>query len=314
MISRRVANPRSSRLAIALLTVLLLAAPLAPAANTSVPAQLPGDEAPEASPVPIETTGFVRPGERVDPVDGSGWCTLNFVVTDGDDYWIGTAGHCFDENERVQVNDEPIGTVVAAEFAGFGAEDWAFVHVDEEHEDDVNPTVRSWGGPLAAPTLAGDATRQARPAPGDPVTHYGHGQEFDGDQAKSRAGVTVLPFVNSFVFVSDVDGGDSGSPVLTGQGQAVGIVTGHVATGDPVEQVYAYKFQPALFALESELGKDLSMVRGEPFLAHRVVDEDPTPERPLQPNSVPGLDAFETLPAPTPSRVPYPGSSSTTRT
>lgn len=256
----------------AVVVLALVAALLALPAGAAVPVL----QDPTASEEPLihepynetNTYGSIQPGAMVEPVDGSGWCTLNFVLTDGEDYYVGTAGHCFEVGTPVEVGGETVGEVVYAEAEGIGQADWGFIEVDEEDEDEIDPTVRYWRGPIKAPVEpAGDVARAVQPQTGDPLFHYGWGIGIDD---RAREGVTALWTISTFRFVGEVAPGDSGSPVLNSKGQAVGIVTA-------VTPMFAIGsvFQQGLFALESHLDREVWLVPGEPFAVGNVGDVGP---------------------------------------
>lgn len=161
--------------------------------------------------------------------------------------------------------------------------DWGFVYIEEEHEDEVNPTVLVYGGPTKVPstdrgpgdvgTVASDAGRLPGPVPGDPVFYYGHGR----DDSSVQQGVTLLP--NPLLrFMGRSSPGASGAPLLDASGQALGIVTGEGVHLSPEsdeghqEIVYASHFQGALSSFEATADLDLRLVPGEPFLAQDALD------------------------------------------
>lgn len=215
-----------------------------------------------------ETSGMIAPGARAEHAnDEDLYCTLNFVVTNGTDYWIGTAGHCFEEGAPIAVRGEVIGHLDerSPDPNYMSGPDWGFVHIEEEHEDEVNPTVLVYGGPTKVPSTDR--------GPGDPVFYYGHGR----DDSSLQQGVTLLP--NPLLrFVGRSSPGASGAPLLDASGQALGIVTGEgihlTSESDEGHQeiVYASPFQGALSSFESAAGLDLRLVPGEPFLAQDELD------------------------------------------
>lgn len=276
--------------ALSLVAALLVVPAAATAASVSDPGSeaLPGDapaaEDPVDEPFQEDTSGWIQPGDRVSAAgSSSGFCTLNFAVTDGDTYYVGTAGHCFDTGTDVEVGSTTIGTVVASEHGGVGSFDWAFIEIEDEHAEDVNPTVRRWSGPVKAPaSLAGDVARTVQPHPGDPLLYYGQGGHG------GRAGVTALWAGSTFHFVGDIAVGDSGGPILNSKGQAVGIITAITPSFN-----VATNFQSALDSFEAQLGEDLSLVPGEPFLV-----DDACPGCPSTAPADATLDPAEATPLP----------------
>jgi hypothetical protein len=163
-------------------------------------------------------------------------CTMNFVFTDGNSKYIGTAGHCVQGGRRVVmqvatrvspveenliVTLADIGRVTKSWNAGIG-KDFALVKIDP-----VWPVVSGVGGALG-PTgvFCGDPL-------GQPVMHYGHGYIFFVEQGYAKFG-EVIPDL-SLVFKGDWDNGfnwvgyglpgDSGSGVMNDAGLAVGDLT-----------------------------------------------------------------------------------------
>lgn len=206
----------------------------------------------------------IRPGAA------SNVCTLNFVLTDGTELYIGAAGHCTFVGKRVRVHGVPgeIGTVVFRE-SGLrdGEGDWALVHIDPEDRDKVDPTMCRFAGPVDGP-LGHDVRT---PYPGESVLHYGHGRNTNThEELHGRGGLVVPPvFSNTYVnFVGSASGGDSGSPVRLATGEAAGIViavAGLEVGDDPVllPLVFAARFDLALRAFESAIGEELTLVSGE---------------------------------------------------
>lgn len=209
--------------------------------------------------------GPIRPGARMTAPVG---CTLNFVVTDGDDLYIGTAGHCVDEGDRVAVNGDEIGTVVYAGAFALGVIDAAFIQIDEDHEMDVDPTMKGWGGPVA------DVTGQAveDPVPGETVYYYGHGVGIDDRSRHGEAATPAVPdeapqppFLEyEFTFAGWIDHGDSGGPIVTTTGQAAGIISACIVSCSPSEPRLdaGTSFESAMDKFASDLGADLRLVEG----------------------------------------------------
>lgn len=162
----------------------------------------------------------LHPGARIVTESSAGRCTLNFVWTNATRTFIGTAGHCVALGQRVrQPGHEPFGTVVArSPIAGPATDDFALILVDEDAAAGVDPRVAQWGGP--AGVFAGPVFK------GLPVVHTGHGY-LNGDDPyppRPRPGVGSDWNGRSFSFYGYAYGGDSGSPVLTATGEAVGII------------------------------------------------------------------------------------------
>lgn len=214
--------------------------------------------------------GWIQPGVAVDG------CTLNFIFTNGTDFFALTAGHCYDTGERAwSPGIGVIGTVVFSDFGDpeppYG--DWAFIHVDEADEDRVNGTLKRWGGPSS--DVTGEPIRD--PRPGDPVVYYGQGWEYRTPEERARRGTVVsprgyfLPDEDEFTMLGPGGPGDSGAPILTATGQAAGIIS--AAIDEPCEVcpypdekvpnvVLAHKVSHAEAHFESWLGEDVRIVEG----------------------------------------------------
>lgn len=102
---------------------------------------------------------------------------MNFVFEDAQARrYIGTAGHCFDGvGQRAEAEPEPgslltmldplfeFGSAVHVEFSEDEPSiDFALIEIDSDQHENVNPAVRSWGGPAGSTTA--DETHR-RPAP-----------------------------------------------------------------------------------------------------------------------------------------------------
>lgn len=211
------------------------------------------------APAPLADTSCapIHPGAGV-YLPGA-FCTMDFIVTDGTDLYVGTAGHCVSgTGGRARVaGGLAFGTVALDGARG----DWAFIRVDAEDRDKVDPTLAQWGGPtgVRAPLLAGEV-----------VLHYGHGASLGQvPETRGRAGEVLLAGAesSSFLFAGSVDSGDSGSPVVLATGEAAGIVVATVfLAGEPVPVTFASRFDLALDELSDALGKPVGLVSGAPLL------------------------------------------------
>lgn len=222
----------ASRIAIAAVGVLLLVTPAFASADAEAPAP-------------------IQPGAM--HLTGGSACTLNFVFEDANGsgtLYIGTAGHCVEGvGERIEVPEHgEIGTVVyegdtSPSVLGMGQgveghhEDFALIEIDDDRHGLVDPSVRHWGGPTAvAETFT----------PGEPILHYGNAKYVSATTV-TRERVAQLVTVYDERSVSNGDdyegwylangaffSGDSGSPLLAGDGEALGIVsTMAVGVGEP---------------------------------------------------------------------------------
>ncbi len=141
----------------------------------------------------------------------------------------------------------------------FSRQDVAIVRIHDRLKKHVDPSVRTWGGP----TGVADPTRVSA---GELTYLYGQALVFRHTQA-TRGKVGVLsPMIEDdwgwmgwFDHTTWTFGGDSGSPVLTGDGKGLGITSGLSAPyGEP-----GYSMGPTLALIMQELrlvGFDLELV------------------------------------------------------
>jgi hypothetical protein len=161
-------------------------------------------------------TTVLQPGAQVQTPLGS--CTLNFVFTDAQHTYLGTAGHCARVNDRVSTPGAgPWGTVV---FDDDGTADFALIRVDAAKLGLVSAAVRQWGGPTGVATPATAST-------GNPVALYGFGLGFSATQAtRPREGVLYSNNGVEYRAQTLAVNGDSGAPLLDLEdGRAVGIIS-----------------------------------------------------------------------------------------
>jgi hypothetical protein len=189
----------------------------------------------------------IHPG--VQTVTGGGQCTANFVFTAGSDILIGQAAHCsglggatatngcetgsLDLQTPVEIQgaDHP-GTLVYSSWLTMQAagetdpnicayNDFALVRIDPRDHDKVNPSLPVWGGPAGTDTNGSSA--------GETVFTYGN--------SSLRLGLTPLSpktglslgtsgggWTTTMLTVTPGIPGDSGSAVLSQDGQALGIL------------------------------------------------------------------------------------------
>lgn len=162
------------------------------------------------------------------------WCTMNFLFSpDGNlssPLYIGTARHCvghIGESVTLAVSRSPgaspraiqIGKVthLTKAVAQVIGDDFALVKIDSQLADMVSPSAAFVGGPL-------DAYRGSSFVP---VLQTGHGLAL-GAGGNARSGSISAynsSFPHGYAMVLPAVPGDSGSPVLTVSGDAVGSVT-----------------------------------------------------------------------------------------
>lgn len=242
-------------------SLVLAAIPLA----ASVGVNLPCSFVPSAGPVDASCVPPIHPGAR------SSACTLNWVVTDGIDLFVGAAQHCVGAIGQPLFVEGASGSV--GTLAWKGRNDSAFYRIDAEDRALVSGSLEGWGGPNRGPT--GVATRA--PFPGETLLYYGHGYFTDAyEPLRARAGTAVYawPTDHEFIFTGQVSGGDSGSPVMLATGEAVGLISAAVFPLNlvPVEHpdvpgptvVFGVLLDTELKHFGKDLGRPLTLVTGEP--------------------------------------------------
>lgn len=200
-------------------------------------------------------TGLIQPGaEMIAP----NVCTLNFVFTDGSGFFVGTAGHCVAEGDRVSAQDVgTFGTVVMQVYDG-GADDFALIQVDESSEILVEPTMCTFGGPTGVQEDAYGS--------GLPVYEYGWGTAtFLHPATRQRAHSHVSASGGLASWNGVGSGGDSGAPVIADGGDAYAI---HTAGLTPVAGV-ALEGGPTVTHIQGLMADDgyghLDLVEGDDF-------------------------------------------------
>lgn len=195
-------------------------------------------------PVGVTQCGGVRPGARVG-LAGGGGCTLNFLFVGSDARrYIGTAGHCLigaegegpvQETKDGEISWRPGSGIVATDDTGkrigesayaihLDGYDFALIRLDRGVRS--SPSMCHWGGPKGINSDMTDGAVLLR--------HYGHGA------GSGRAPVIIMgnePYLvpaRSALTTSLSDPlrvyawghasfGDSGGPVISDDGRAVGV-------------------------------------------------------------------------------------------
>lgn len=226
------------------------------------------------APVGVDHCDGLRPGAKIDsswvlggtsPVErAASGCTANFVFTDPSGRrYMGTAGHCFlwegttervfpDEQRIITQNLKRVGYLVYGVYES-PERDFALFRVDDDVP--VDAAMAYWGGPTAiyrshaaSPTL---------------LRHSGAGAGVNAltPHRTSLALHTMQP--RHVVAQGVISAGDSGAPVMTADGQAVGLVTDWGAFGpEPGERVNAWfgpRLDVAIEAAEAALGFPLQL-------------------------------------------------------
>lgn len=211
----------------------------------------------------LDTCIGIRPGGALVLKAGGfelAYCTMAFIITDGTDLYVATAGHCVDEElgvptEDIQAHgvDEPIGDLAyqwceGSDSLGQGCDagtDFALIRLNEEVHDEVEAAMCHWG----APTGGIFEQRDTQPRT---VQHFGWGMVLGepasplivaGNPAtQDREGIGVDFSQETYALVeSPASSGDSGSGVLVDEldtplqvredPQALGVLTHVSATG-----------------------------------------------------------------------------------
>lgn len=212
-------------------------------------------------------TPKVQAGGPLSNSAGQVICTFNFIFRSGGQNYAGTAAHCADNDrpqlvvgDRVRAGDpdsplgrfvtpQEIGTVVASE----GDIDFALIKLDAGVT--AIASVRGWGGPTGYTVArAGDLVY---------FTGYGIGP---GEVVATRHRAGVMVSSDGSEQNADIPAslGDSGGPIINGQGQAVGTIARLSVSGATSER------GPTLNAILARLatrGFNLSLVTGGPFSA-----------------------------------------------
>ncbi|MFK4691214.1 S1 family peptidase [Streptomyces pristinaespiralis] len=209
-------------------------------------------------------------------------CTAGFNVTNGQDIFILTAGHCGPQDStwfRDRQGDELVGTTTAASFPG---DDYSLVRYEDVDVLDRTNVVDIGGGRGVQIVGAGE------PAVGQRVFRSGSTTGFrSGEVTAVNATVnypegTVTGLIETTVCAEP---GDSGGPLFS-EGLALGVTSG--GDGDCTTGGTTY-FQPVTTAME-KLGVDLT---GGPPAPGGAADESeggaPPPPLPAPPRSGEGL-------------------------
>ncbi len=187
----------------------------------------------EQSPWPALEDAQVRPGVQV--VSEAGSCTSNFVFKSPDNatLYLGLAAHCL-EGEEEGETVEIAGGVVRGSVAynswytmdnmdGSGGidqqtNDFALIELPADKRHLVHPAIYHYGGPTG---LAESASQ------GERVLTYGNTPLRQGvEPSNTREGYVVesTPWYTSMYIATPGLPGDSGSAVLSGNGEALGVL------------------------------------------------------------------------------------------
>ncbi|HEV2754985.1 MAG TPA: trypsin-like peptidase domain-containing protein [Actinomycetota bacterium] len=253
----RIASRRTSSLSVGLTALACIAG-------------LAGGATAKTAPVGNSPCPGVRPGAHVTTSAESGG-TLNFVFkgSDGKRY-VGTAGHLLaDEETRTWKNDGPtatlddgtvIGRAVYASNHNGAGDDFALIRLARGVPAD--PAMCHWGGPTGLhDEVSSDPTV---------LRLYGNGQGIgEAVPARTMLAATMIDETEVAAFGA-VAPGDSGSPVISAAGRAVGVqfslgvMWGDDAASDPAKAnpgtVGIYRLGPQVDAAEAALGLNLELM------------------------------------------------------
>lgn len=207
--------------------------------------------------------GRIQPGARM-----TNGCTMNFVFRDSlGRLYFGTAGHCTEGvGQRLGIAGVG-GSVATVVFDICTSEscplDFSLARIDPAFYGFVDPTLCHWGGPQGVNT---------RPALGQTTYIYGWGNIYGSTElTRPRPGVVRSSTTIEVTYIGFAQPGDSGSPIVTGDGNAMGV---HVRSTlsllqglriDPSQKI-ATRVDAAMLVAERVTGLDLELVRGlQPF-------------------------------------------------
>jgi streptogrisin B len=228
-------SPRRNRtrragLFAALAGLLAVATAWAPGAAAATSPASPADRAPvRTTPAPSTT---LSPGDPI--YSGGTRCTLGFNVTDGEDVFILTAGHCTSAGSYWYADPQgtvPIGPTVLSSFPG---NDFGLIRYE-------NPGLTSPGEYTAASAYVGEQVYTVTPGTG---THSGTVTGLNAT-VNYGGGNIVYGLIRTNVCF---EGSSSGVPLLGAGGRALGIASGGSGTCSSGGTSY---FQPVTEALAS---------------------------------------------------------------
>lgn len=157
-------------------------------------------------------------------------CTIGFILVDpAGRYYATTAGHCRLSDSTVSHPTYGTwGVFLWDSYVRVGdviESDLALIHIYDAYQNNVDPSVRFWGGPtgVAAP---------ASLAPGVLIAHTGfplYENPFTSMAGQARSGPLLSHDATMWHVQSVVSGGDSGSPFIdVDTGLALGGLSGLV--------------------------------------------------------------------------------------
>jgi trypsin len=212
-------------------------------------------------------TGKIQPGSLM----SGGGCTMNFIFRDQlARYYFGTAAHCTSgvgATYGVSGVGNNIATVVYDGGPTGNNPDFALLRVDPAFYSFIDPTLCHWGGPTGVNTVL---------ANGETTFIYGYGTLYSTTSATRARGPGIVndeayPGMSIFnpaieqAYNGQAQAGDSGAPIVTGDGKAAGIHVRSYLTVvfrvDPVGKVMT-RVDAAMAAASVATGLQLQLVDG----------------------------------------------------
>lgn len=207
-------------------------------------------------------TGKIQPGAQM-----TSGCTMNFIFRDSTGaLYLGTAGHCT-SGVGATIGIMGVGPNVAQVVydgcppSGACPTDFTLARIYPQYYSSVDPTMCHWGGPSGVETS---------PGMGDTTHIYGFGTIYGGSPVtRPRTGYVLSASPNEITYLGMAQPGDSGSPIVSGDGgKGLGI---HVRSSlsapglqiriDP-SQKYATRVDRAISQAELSTGLDIQLVNG----------------------------------------------------
>lgn len=235
-------------------------------------------QGPDSTGWPDADAAIIRPGIRV----LGQICTGNFIFSDASNstLYIGTAAHCVNTThvgERVDLaKGQAWGWVAFDGFKAFESAasppcpdpihlDFGLIEIPEEFRDLVHPAVKAWGGPT-------DLRDRARS--GEHLLQYGNSVLRAGVQNAQEGWALGNARCGTEAEVPGSINGDSGAPVLTSDGQALGV---HVRKHGFITTT---NLEPALAFAEAHMGIDLELKTWTTFRSGTLQDNGDVPTSP----------------------------------
>lgn len=215
---------------------------------------------PNASEAPIRPgIGLGSPLPVDVPANEGGFCTANFLFRGplNRTLYLGTAGHCVEENETVGLTEDESFTAKTVFSANNESVDFALLELEASYRDEVHPKVLYWGGPTSVDVKA---------ELGDRIHVYGSTALRGGYDETSRLEGVVTQQCDGRIWarLPGYISGDSGSPVIHVDGEGLGILVGgsvNTACTPPVaNDARIVPLDLALTHAERGLGVDLELV------------------------------------------------------